>query len=178
MRLSATAWIVALGMTLSACASTGPVPRPRPFPSPYPSPAAPPAIYPAPLAPSAHSFSTASFVAAARQLAGVHYQMGGESPATGFDCSGYVRYVYGLFRIPIPRAVTEQYRAGKPARGSEIKAGDLLFFKISGSTVSHVALALGPDEFIHAPNSTGVVRIEKLSSPYWHTRFAGARRIL
>lgn len=185
MSLRSSAWILVLALTMSGCASTGTGPRPRPFPgaplppvSAYPAPATPPGVYPEPLAPAAHSFSTTSFVTAARQLLGVRYVLGGDSPATGFDCSGYVHYVYGLFRIPIPRSVGDQYHAGKAARGAEIKAGDLLFFKISGSTVSHVALAIGPDEFIHAPNSNGVVRIEKLSSPYWHSRFAGARRIL
>jgi len=161
-------------MAVSACASTGTAPRP----SPFPTPAAPPAIYPEPLAPSVNSFSTASFVAAARTLTGVRYQLGGDSPATGFDCSGYVRYVYGLFRIRVPRTVAEQYQAGKPAKGKAIKAGDLLFFRTTGRGVSHVALAIGPDEFIHAPAELGAVRMEKLSSPYWHARFIGARRIL
>jgi len=174
MPLRSVAWILALGLTASACASSGAALRP----SPFPAPAAPPAIYPAPLGPTVNWFSTASFVAAARQLTGVRYQLGGETPATGFDCSGYVRYVFGLFRIAVPRTVAEQYQAGKPARASAIKAGDLLFFRTTGNGVSHVALAIGPDEFIHAPAESGVVRTEKLSSPYWHARFVGARRIL
>ena len=161
-------------MAVSACASAGRAPDP----SPFPRPAAPSGIYPAPLAPSVHSFSTASFIAAARNLTGVPYRLGGDSPKTGFDCSGYVRYVYGLFRIPLPRTVAELYRAGKPARGQAIRAGDLLFFKITGSSISHVGLAVGPDEFIHAPAESGKVRTEKLSAPYWHTRFVGARRVL
>jgi cell wall-associated NlpC family hydrolase len=174
MRSPTVIWILGLAMAASGCASTGGAHRP----SPFPQPAAPPDIYPAPLAPSVRSFSTASFVDAARHLTGVPYRLGGESPATGFDCSGYVQYVYGLFRIPLPRTVAEQYRAGKPARGQAIRAGDLVFFKTSGSKVSHVGLAIGPDEFIHAPAESGLVRTEKLSAPYWHTRFAGARRIL
>jgi len=173
MPIRALALILASGMALSACASAGHVPRP----SPFPNPSAPPAIYPEPLAPTVNSFSTASFVNAAKSLTGIRYHLGGETPATGFDCSGYVRYVFGLFRIQVPRTVTEQYRAGRPAKGV-IKAGDLLFFRTSGSGVSHVALAIGPDEFLHAPNETGSVRMEKLSSPYWHARFVGARRIL
>jgi len=174
MRFGSMAWVVALGMAVSACASAGGTLRP----SPFPMPAAPPAIYPEPLAPSATSFSTASFVEAARQLTGIRYQLGGNSPATGFDCSGYVRYVFGLFRIQVPRTVAEQFQTGKPASGQTIKAGDLLFFRTSGTGVSHVALAVGPDEFIHAPAEAGAVRIERLSSPYWHARFVGARRIL
>src|SRR5262249_47319387 len=98
------------------------------------------------------SFSTASFVATARSLTGVRYRLGGDSPDTGFDCSGYVHYVFGMFRVRVPRTVAEQYQAGRKA-GSTIKAGDLLFFRTQGASgaVSHVALALGPDEFIHAP---------------------------
>lgn len=168
----AAVWAIAL--TVSACASTGAIPRP----SPFPSPSSPSGLYPEPLAPSIHSFSISAFVTAAQKLQGVKYVLGGESPTTGFDCSGYTRYVYGLFRIPIPRTVGEQYRIGRPAGGKVIKAGDLLFFTTTGPGVTHVALAIGPDEFIHAPTESGVVRTEKLSSPYWHARFVGARRIL
>lgn len=174
MSLRVIAWILAGGLAAAGCASSGSVPRPNPFPTP----AAPPNVYPAPLAPAVHSFSTASFIKAAQGLTGVKYQMGGESPKTGFDCSGYVRYVFGLFRIPLPRTVSEQYRAGKPANSAVIKPGDLLFFKIKGSTISHVGLAVSATEFIHAPAEAGAVRTEKLSSPYWRARFVGARRIL
>lgn len=174
MTLRVAAWILLGGMALSGCASTGGTLRP----SPFPTPASPPNVYPAPLAPTVKSFSTDAFVKAAKALMGVKYHMGGESPATGFDCSGYVRYVFGLFRIPLPRTVSEQFAAGKPATVKTIRPGDLLFFKIAGSRISHVALAVGPDEFIHAPATSGVVRTEKLSSPYWRTRFVGARRIL
>ncbi|MBP6715523.1 MAG: C40 family peptidase [Acidobacteria bacterium] len=174
MSFRVAAWILLGGIALSGCASGGAVLRP----SPFPTPASAPNVYPAPLAPSVKSFSTDSFLHAAKALTGVRYRMGGESPATGFDCSGYVRYVFGLFRIPLPRTVSEQFAAGKPAGGKVIRPGDLLFFKIAGSRISHVALAVGPDEFIHAPAESGVVRTEKLSSPYWRARFVGARRIL
>lgn len=162
------------GLGLSACASTGGPARP----SPFPSPTARPAIYPEPLSSSVRAFSTSALVTAARQLTGIPYRAGGESPDRGFDCSGYVRYVFGLFRVAVPRTVQEQYHAGRAARANAIHAGDLLFFKIKGSQISHVALAISPDEFIHAPGDAGAVRTEKLSSPYWRTRFVGARRIL
>jgi cell wall-associated NlpC family hydrolase len=171
--------MVLAGMTLSACASTGGA-----RPSPFPEPASRPAIFqPAPTgvegpAPNITSFSTASFLASAEQLRGVPYRLGGDSPKTGFDCSGYTKYVFGLYRIPLPRTVAEQFRAGKPA-GKTIRPGDLLFFRMSGpsSPVSHVALALSEDEFIHAPGADGAVRTEKLS-PYWRSRLVTARRIL
>ena len=174
MILRSGAWILVLAMAASACASAASGPRP----SPFPTPAAPPNIYPAPLAPSVNSFSTASFIAAAERLSGVRYQLGGDSPSTGFDCSGYVHYVFGLFRIQVPRTVAELYRAGKPATSKAIKPGDLLFFRTSGSSISHVALAINADEFIHAPGESGQVRTERLSSPYWQARFVGIRRIL
>lgn len=129
-------------------------------------------------APNITSFSTASFLATAEQLRGIPYQLGGESPKTGFDCSGYTKYVFGLYRIKLPRTVAEQITAGRPA-GSVLKAGDLLFFRMAGpkSPVSHVALAVDKDEFIHAPGADGAVRREKLSA-YWRSRLVTARRVL
>ena len=167
-------WVLVAGIALSACASAG-APRPNPFPEP----ASKPAIYPEPLDPKVRSFSTSAFLAAAERLRGVPYQLGGDSPKTGFDCSGYTKYVFGLYRIQIPRTVIEQFHAGKPA-GNTIRPGDLLFFRMAGpkSPISHVALALSADEFIHSPGADGVVRSEKLSSPYWRSRFVAARRIL
>jgi cell wall-associated NlpC family hydrolase len=187
MSLRRAAWLVLAGMTLSACASTGGA-----RPSPFPEPASHPAIFepassgverPTPSgaetpAPNVTSFSTAAFLASAEKLRGVPYHLGGDSPKTGFDCSGYTKYVFGLYRIPLPRTVAEQIRAGKPA-GKAIRPGDLLFFRMSGpsSPVSHVALALSEDEFIHAPGADGAVRTERLSA-YWRSRLVTARRIL
>ncbi len=171
------------GLTLSACATANSAGVPRP--NPFPEPASRPSIFkPEPKdigampPPGITSFSTRSFLASAENLRGVPYRLGGESPQNGFDCSGYTRYVFGLYRIKLPRTVAEQFGAGRPAGGS-IKAGDLLFFRMAGpkSPVSHVALALSPDEFIHAPGTDGKVRNEKLS-PYWRSRFVTARRIL
>jgi len=179
MSLDRALGVVLAGITLSACATTGGA-RPLPFPEP----ASRPAIFqPDPsaverLSPAAASFSTASFLASAEQLRGVPYHLGGDSPKTGFDCSGYTKYVFGLYRIALPRTVAEQFLAGKPA-GKTIRPGDLLFFRMNGpaSPVSHVALALGADEFIHAPGADGAVRTEKLT-PYWRSRLVSARRIL
>ena len=183
MSLRHVIWVFVAGVTLSACASansTG-VPRPSPFPEPASrptifAPAPPSGASPAPL--SVASFSTSSFLASAEKLRGVPYQLGGESPKTGFDCSGYTKYVFGLYRIKLPRTVAEQVTAGLPA-GSVIRPGDLLFFRMAGpkSPVSHVALALDSDEFIHAPGADGAVRREKLSA-YWRSRLVTARRIL
>lgn len=128
--------------------------------------------------PNITSFSTRSFLESAEKLRGVPYRLGGESPQSGFDCSGYTQYVFGLHHIKLPRTVAEQFREGKPVGGA-IRPADLLFFRMAGpqSPISHVALALGPDEFIHAPGADGKVRTEKLS-PYWRSRLVTARRIL
>jgi cell wall-associated NlpC family hydrolase len=186
MSLRHSLWILAGGLALSACATANSARVPRP--SPFPQPVDPPAVFhpspaeSAPQPPALTSFSTASFLAAAEKLRGVPYVLGGTSPTLGFDCSGYTQYVFGLYRIMLPRTVLEQYRIGKAVGKSvkAIKAGDLLFFRMAGPTspVSHVALALGPTEFIHAPSTDGVVRSEHLTSPYWRSRFVAARRVL
>ena len=107
---------------------------------------------------------------------GVPYRFGGADPA-GFDCSGLVQYVFGQYGIFIPRIVEEQWQVGDKIREKDIKPGDLLFFSTKGPGVSHVAIALASERFVHAPNSTGVVRVEALSSSYWGSRYLGARRI-
>ena len=178
------------GLTLSACATANSAGVPRP--SPFPEPASRPSIFvptkagsapgtaeiPAVPPPNITSFSTQSFIASAEKLRGVPYQLGGESPQGGFDCSGYTKYVFVLYRIKLPRTVSEQINAGRPAAGN-IKPGDLLFFRMAGpkSPVSHVALAVSDEEFIHAPGADGKVRSEKLST-YWRSRLVTARRIL
>jgi cell wall-associated NlpC family hydrolase len=109
---------------------------------------------------------------------GVPYVLGGADPA-GFDCSGLVQYVFAQYGIDVPRIVEEQYEIGDKIKPSEIKPGDLIFFntKRRGDDASHVAIAIGGDGFVHAPNSTGVVRVETLGSSYWGSRYLGARRI-
>ena len=109
---------------------------------------------------------------------GVPYRLGGSDPG-GFDCSGLVQYVFAQYGVPVPRVVEQQYEIGDKVRPSDIKPGDLIFFntKKEGGSASHVAIAIGNDNFVHAPNSTGVVRIEALSSTYWGSRYVGARRI-
>lgn len=186
MLLRQVMWVLAVGVAFSACATARSAGTPRP--SPFPQPASPPAIYhpdpveAAPRTPTITSFSTASFVASAEKLRGTPYVLGGTSPKTGFDCSGYTQYVFGLYRIMLPRTVIEQYKIGRAVAKplTSLKAGDLLFFRMGGpgSPVSHVALALGGTTFIHAPATDGVVRSEEITSTYWRSRFAGARRVL
>ena len=114
----------------------------------------------------------------ALSLRGAPYRDGGADPS-GFDCSGFVRYVFGENGVQVPRTVGELWRAGRgvPA-GTQLAPGDLVFFSTVSPGASHVGIAIGGDEFVHAPSHTGQVRVERFSAPYWATRFVGARRVL
>ncbi len=158
----------------TGCASAGGASRPSPFPT---APAPPESPRPAATRPAARP-AIASVVETAMSLRGAPYRMGGESPRTGFDCSGFVQYVFGQRHIDVPRTVGDQYRSGLPVSILEVRAGDLVFFSTTGPGASHVGIAVGDTgEFIHAPSERGVVRVERLDSPYWHNRFVGARRV-
>jgi len=109
-------------------------------------------------------------------LRGAPYRNGGSDPA-GFDCSGFTRYVFAQYGVSLPRDVREQYRWGKSVKPEELAAGDLIFFTTTEPGASHVGIAVGGDEFVHAPSSSGVVRVEHLSSRYWAPRFLGAKRV-
>jgi cell wall-associated NlpC family hydrolase len=85
--------------------------------------------------------------------------------------------VYSQYGIALPRDVREQYRTGKPIDPADLAPGDLVFFATTDPGASHVAIAIGGDEFVHAPSSTGVVRVEHISTSYWAPRFVGARRV-
>ena len=110
----------------------------------------------------------------ATDLLGTPYRNGG-STVDGFDCSGFVQYVFAQHGVRIPRTVRKQVEVGAKVRDAE--AGDLVFFKTDGGGPTHVGIALGPDRFIHAPSSRGVVRVEPFSAPYWSSRFLEARRV-
>lgn len=148
----------------AGCASTGG--SPQPFPRPGGSSSAvgsPPISHPA-------------VVGTALSLRGVPYLAGGGDPR-GFDCSGFVSYVFAQHSVPLPRTVPEQYRVGRRIGGKSVQPGDLVFFSTIARGPSHVGIAISRDEFVHAPSSAGVVRVELLGSRYWSSRFVGARRL-
>ncbi len=109
-------------------------------------------------------------------LRGAPYRNGGVDP-NGFDCSGFVRYVYQQHGVPMPREVREQFRVGKNVDRGRLEPGDLVFFSTVAPGASHVGIVIGGDQFIHAPSERGVVRVENLSSQYWSTRYIGAKRV-
>jgi cell wall-associated NlpC family hydrolase len=116
-------------------------------------------------------------VETALALQGAPYRNGGTDPS-GFDCSGFVEYVFAQNGIALPRDVQQQWNAGHPVPRPDLQPGDLVFFSIDGRGASHVGIAAGSDTFVHAPSSGGRVRTEQLNAEYWSRRFVGARRIV
>lgn len=107
----------------------------------------------------------------------IRYQSGGRDPSTGFDCSGFVRYVFRHGAgAELPSDSASQYRTGKLVTRQDMKTGDLVFFRIKGKRISHVGIYLGNGRFIHAPSKGKAVSISRLDQGYWSTRFAGAKR--
>ena len=119
----------------------------------------------------------AELVATALGLRGVPYRNGGSDPS-GFDCSGFVQWVFAQHAQRLPRETADQYHAGSAVKLDKIQPGDLVFFETVSRGASHVGLAIGGDQFVHAPSSSGVVRVESYTASYWSTRFVGARRVI
>ena len=114
----------------------------------------------------------------ALSLTGIRYQYGGNSPETGFDCSGFVRYVYQeATNLSLPHSARAISQLGKTIPKNELKPGDLVFFNTMKTAFSHVGIYLGNNRFIHSPSSGGGVRVEDMQTSYWAKRFNGAQRI-
>jgi cell wall-associated NlpC family hydrolase len=179
---------LALALPLRARADGDPT-TPAPDPTPPTDPATPPAVLtelPAPPTlvkrPGAlvHHVARAALrlplgdrvVSFARHLIGVHYHYGGASPRTGFDCSGFVRYVYGHFGVKLAHSSFADFVSGRRVGRWQLKPGDLVFFDGEG----HVGIYVGRGRFIHAPHSGTVVRISTMTG-WYSARFDGARRV-
>lgn len=163
-----------LALTGGACASRGGVPRPFPgAPTPPGTQTTPETARPEPSA----TITASDVVATALALKGTQYRNGGSEPTRGFDCSGLVQWVFAQHGTSLPRETREQYDAGKEVDEDEIRPGDLVFFETVSKGPSHVGIALGGGEFVHAPSSRGVVRVERYTSSYWAERWVGARRV-
>ena len=179
VRLVTAVAVLGFALLAAACGSSGAIPRPFPTPGATPptGPAGPvvagaPSETPAP----PPVLDTYALTGTALGLRGVPYRDGGSDPK-GFDCSGFTQYVFNQHGVSLPREVKEQYAKGRSIKPDEIAPGDLIFFSTVAPGASHVGIALGGDTFVHAPSSTGQVRVERLTSTYWSQRYLGARRI-
>jgi cell wall-associated NlpC family hydrolase len=114
----------------------------------------------------------------AMDLLGIRYRRGGTSPETGFDCSGFVRYVFSeSLGLSLPHSAAAISQDGERVDKQELQPGDLVFFNTMRRAFSHVGIYLGNNMFVHAPRSGGRVRIEDMGDRYWSRRYNGARRI-
>jgi cell wall-associated NlpC family hydrolase len=109
----------------------------------------------------------------AKHLLGVPYRYGGSSPVGGFDCSGFVRYVYSRFGVSLPHSSFGDLGLGRRISRRALHPGDLVFFDGAG----HVGIYVGGGRFIHAPHTGTVVRISTMAGGWYGTTYVGARRL-
>ncbi len=110
----------------------------------------------------------------AQRYLGIPYRWGGESPKTGFDCSGFVMYVFSRVGVALPRVVSAQYTVGRSVRRKALRPGDIVFFDGLG----HDGIYIGRGRFVHSPNSGDVVKISSIHDSWYHSRWVGARRVV
>jgi cell wall-associated NlpC family hydrolase len=147
-------------LTLAACA---------PFQREVPPPGVP--TEPAPLP------AAAVVLKVAESRLGAPYRYGGSGP-DAFDCSGLVAYAHGKAGIAVPRTAAQQFEAATPVPRTELRPGDLVFFRLSGRAVSHVGIYAGGDRFVHAPQSGGHVRFASLDEEIFRRGYVGAGRFV
>lgn len=166
--------LIASSLFLNGCAAHTP---PRVIVAPAPR------LEAHPLPADLPDWISAGVLDAARGLLGVPYRNGGTSPL-GFDCSGFVQFVYSQAGLFVARDVRHQFAAGMLVDSDSARPGDLIFFTTSspgsrgGRAPSHVGIVLDEQTFIHAPSSQGVVRVEPIGGRYWRERYVGVRRMV
>ncbi|MEX3669980.1 NlpC/P60 family protein [Paraburkholderia phenoliruptrix] len=125
-----------------------------------------------------HSIGREEISIQAMSLVGVPYRWGGNTPDSGFDCSGLVRYVVArAASVNLPRTTADMSGRGESVEPDEIAPGDLIFFNTTGRPHSHVGIYVGKLRFVNAPSTGGTVRLDYLTNPYWAKRFDGIRRV-
>lgn len=122
------------------------------------------------------AFAATSLDSTIDNLLGIDYKYGGTT-TKGFDCSGFVGYVFDKFKIDLPRTSSSMYAEGDKVKREDLRPGDLVFFNTSGKGVSHVGIYVGNNKFAHASTSKGT-RIDSLGMDYYNDRYVGAKRIL
>jgi Cell wall-associated hydrolases (invasion-associated proteins) len=119
-----------------------------------------------------------ALISVAMKLRDIRYVRGGHDPSTGFDCSGFVRYVFAhAIGMQLPNNSASQFLAGLKVKRADMKPGDLVFFRTHGRrNISHVGIYISNGRFIHSPTTGKSVEISSLDEGYWAKRFAGAKR--
>ena len=112
----------------------------------------------------------------AERFVGIPYQWGGNNVVEGMDCSGFVRAVYNLCGVNIPRNSREQFRVGENVGRVDLKDGDLVFFGSSEDAINHVGIYVGNGRFVHAPRRGDEIKVTSLDDPYFAKKYVGARR--
>lgn len=156
--------LLALAALLTACAGNAPSPD-----------------YPADPFPIVGNENADDVLMSAIGLVGTPYRYGGNTPDSGFDCSGLISYVYrNSAGIQLPRSTREMINLRAPTVSrSALQSGDLVFFATNGgSQVSHAGIYVGEGRFVHAPSSGGTVRLDYLSTAYWQKTYLSAKRVL
>lgn len=109
-------------------------------------------------------------------LIGTDYRFGGKNPEAGLDCSGMVSYIYGqATRVKVSGSAADIARKGRSVDGGRLRPGDLVFFNTMNRPRSHVGIYIGDRRFVHAPSRNGQVRIDRLDSRYFASRFEEGR---
>jgi cell wall-associated NlpC family hydrolase len=112
----------------------------------------------------------------AERFVGIPYKWGGDNVVDGMDCSGFVRAVYNLCGLSIPRTSRDQYKAGGAVARENLQDGDLVFFGSSETSINHVGIYVGGGRFVHAPRRGEDIRVTSVDESYFEKRFIGARR--
>lgn len=162
--------VASLAVLLAACSSNPPPSPPKVVSRPVVS------------APSQFSSPVADDVLLrAIGLVGTPYRWGGNTPDSGFDCSGLIGYVYrDAAGISLPRSTRDMIVIRAPdVKIDQLQSGDLVFFATSGgSQVSHAGIYVGEGRFVHAPASGGTVKLDSLNKPYWQKAYLNAKRVI
>lgn len=172
-------FLIFISSSIAGCSwhAAGPAPVERPAEPAPPKVLAPP-VADQRHAPSALPGRRSEALLQALLALGIDYRNGGQSPATGFDCSGLVAHVFlEAYGIRLPRNTRGQSETGNVVTATDLEAGDLVFFNTLNRPFSHVGIYMGDGRFVHAPRTGARVRVERMQSSYWTRRFNGARRI-
>ncbi|QJD87314.1 C40 family peptidase [Cohnella herbarum] len=110
------------------------------------------------------------------EVVGTPYKWGGTT-TSGFDCSGFILYIFNQYETKLPRTSSSQSKIGEKVEKDDLRLGDLVFFNTSGKGVSHAGIYVGDGQFAHSSSSKGV-RISKLSDKYYAKRYVTARRVV